>query len=129
MINAVCYKLCFIGFGHSCSPTVTHQSQVEHYTELIHANPKWKAAGIYADAGITGTQTAKRDEFNRLIRDCMDGKIDMVITKSISRFARNTLDTLKHVRMLKEREIAVFFEEENIWTFDGKGELLITIMK
>ena len=106
----------------------SYQSQVEHYTELIHANPKWKAAGIYADAGITGTQTAKRDEFNRLIQDCMDGKIDMVITKSISRFARNTLDTLTHVRMLKERGIAVFFEEENINTLSMDSELLLVVL-
>lgn len=103
---------------------LSRSSLQSDYRNHDYANPKWKGAGIYADAGITGTQTAKRDEFNRLIRDCMDGKIDMVITKSISRFARNTLDTLKHVRMLKERGSAVFFEEEDTNTLSMDSELL-----
>ena len=85
-------------------------------------------AGIYADDGITGTNTKKREEFNRMIQNCMDGKIDMIITKSISRFARNTLDCLKYIRELKEKNIPVFFEKENINTMDSKGEVLLTIM-
>ena len=85
-------------------------------------------AGIYADEGITGTQVAKRDGFQKMINDCLSGQIDMVITKSISRFARNTLDTLKYVRMLKEKDIAVFFEDENINTLSMDGELLLVVL-
>ena len=82
-----------------------------HYTQFIQKNPEWELAGIYADDGITGTNTKKREEFNRMIQDCMDGNIDMIITKSISRFARNTLDCLKYIRELKEKNIPVFFEK------------------
>ena len=85
-------------------------------------------AGIYADEAITGTQVAKREGFQKMINDCMSGQIDMVITKSISRFARNTLDTLKYVRMLKEKDIAVFFEDENINTLSMDGELLLVVL-
>lgn len=81
-----------------------------------------------ADDGISGTNTKNREEFNRLIKDCETGSIDMVITKSISRFARNTLDCLKYIRRLKEKNIPVFFEKESINTMDAKGEVLITIM-
>ena len=83
---------------------------------------------IYADDGISGTNTKKREEFNRMIEDCMASKIDMVITKSISRFARNTLDCLKYIRKLKEKNISVYFEKENINTMAAKGEVLLTIM-
>ena len=106
----------------------SYEAQVEHYTSYIKKNPEWEFAGIYADDGITGTNTKKRDEFNRMIADCMEGKIDMIITKSISRFARNTLDCLKYIRDLKEKNIPVFFEKENINTMDSKGEVLLTIM-
>ena len=92
----------------------SYKSQVEYYTELIKSKPEWPLAGIYADEAITGTQVKKREDFQRLINDCMNGDVDMVITKSISRFARNTLDTLKYVRMLKDKGVAVFFEEENV---------------
>lgn len=101
----------------------SYEAQVEHYTKFISDNPKWELAGIYADDGISGTNTKKRDDFNRMIDDCMAGKIDMVVTKSISRFARNTLDCLKYIRQLKEKEIPVFFEKENINTLDAKGEV------
>lgn len=94
----------------------SYEAQVSHYTEQITRNPEWAFAGIYADDGISGTNTKKREEFNRMIADCMDGRIDMIITKSISRFARNTLDCLKYIRQLKERNIPVFFEKENIST-------------
>ena len=106
----------------------SYEVQVAHYTQFIQKNPEWELAGIYADDGITGTNTKKREEFNRMIQDCMDGNIDMIITKSISRFARNTLDCLKYIRKLKEKNIPVFFEKENINTMDSKGEVLLTIM-
>ena len=106
----------------------SYEAQVEHYTEYIQKNPDWVLAGIYADDGISGTNTKKRTEFNRMIVACMDGEIDMVITKSISRFARNTLDCLKYIRQLKDRSIPVYFEKESINTMDAKGEVLITIM-
>ena len=85
----------------------SYKSQVQHYTDLIKSKSEWDLAGIYADEAITGTQVTKREDFQRLINDCMNGDVDMIITKSISRFARNTLDTLKYVRMLKEKGIAV----------------------
>ena len=106
----------------------SYDAQIEHYTEYIKKNPGWELAGIYADDGISGTNTKKREEFNRLIDDCMAGRVDMVVTKSISRFARNTLDCLKYIRQLKDKNIAVFFEKEAINTLDAKGEVLLTIM-
>ena len=108
--------------------STSYEMQVEHYTEYITKNPEWELVDIYADDGISGTNTKKREEFNRMIEDCMAGKIDMIITKSISRFARNTLDCLQYIRKLKDKNISVFFEKENINTMDTKGELLLTIM-
>ena len=106
----------------------SYETQIEHYTNYIKGNTDWELAGIFADDGISGTNTKKREEFNRLIKECEAGNIDMIITKSISRFARNTLDCLKYIRKLKEINIPVFFEKENINTMDAKGEVLITIM-
>ena len=106
----------------------SYEAQIEHYTEYISKNPDWVLAGIFADDGISGTNTKKRDEFNRMIDECHAGNIDMIITKSISRFARNTLDCLKYIRELKEINIPVFFEKESINTMDAKGEVLLTIM-
>ncbi len=106
----------------------SYEAQVEHYTEYIQKNPDWEFAGIYADDGISGTNTKKREEFNHMIDECKAGNIDMVITKSISRFARNTLDCLKYIRQLKDMNIPVLFEKESINTMDAKGEVLITIM-
>jgi len=106
----------------------SYEAQVTHYTEYISKNPEWVLAGIFADDGISGTNTKKRTEFNNLIEKCMAGDVDMVITKSISRFARNTLDCLNYIRQLKEKNIPVFFEKENINTMDAKGEVLLTIM-
>lgn len=106
----------------------SYDAQISHYTSYINSHPDRELAGIYADDGISGTNTKKRDEFNRMIDDCMAGKIDKVITKSISRFARNTLDCLKYIRQLKEKNIPVYFEKENIDTMDSKGEVLLTIM-
>ncbi|WP_414151763.1 recombinase family protein [Acetobacterium carbinolicum] len=106
----------------------SYDAQVAHYTQFIEKNSEWELAGIFADDGISGTNTKKREEFNRMIEACMTGSIDMIITKSISRFARNTLDCLKFIRELKEKNIPVFFEKENINTMDSKGEVLLTIM-
>ena len=106
----------------------SYEAQVKYYTAYIEGNPEYECAGIYADEGISGTNTKKREQFNRMIEDCKARKIDMVITKSISRFARNTLDTLTYVRLLKDLGIEVFFEKENINTLDTKGEVLMTIM-
>jgi site-specific DNA recombinase len=106
----------------------SYDTQIEHYTAYIQGHPDWVLAGIFADDGISGTNTKKREEFNRMIDECMAGNIDMIITKSISRFARNTLDCLKYVRQLKDKNIAVYFEKENINTMDSKGEVMITIM-
>lgn len=106
----------------------SYEAQVEHYTNFIQKNEEWEFAGIFADDGISGTNTKKREEFNRMIVECMEGRIDMIITKSISRFARNTLDCLRYIRQLKEKNIPVFFEKENINTMDSKGEVLLTIM-
>jgi len=106
----------------------SYEAQIDHYTAYINGHPDWELAGIYADDGISGTNTKKREEFNRMINECMAGNIDMVITKSISRFARNTLDCLKYIRQLKDKNIPVFFEKENINSMDSKGEVMLTIM-
>lgn len=106
----------------------SYDAQIQHYTSYIESHPDWVLAGIYADDGISGMNAKKRDEFQRMINDCHDGKIDMVITKSISRFARNTVDCLNYTRALKNKNIGVYFEKENINTLDAKGEVLMTIM-
>lgn len=106
----------------------SYESQKKYYDEKINSNSLWVFAGIYADEAITGTLDYKRNEFMRMITDAMEGKFDVIITKSISRFARNTLDTLKYVRRLKERNIAVIFEKENINTLEMSGEFLLTIL-
>ncbi len=106
----------------------SYKSQVLYYTDMIKKNKEWALADIYADEAITGTQIKNREDFQRMINDCMNGQIDMIITKSISRFARNTLDTLKYVRLLKERNVAVYFEEEKINTLTMDGELLLVIL-
>lgn len=102
------------------------RSAITQSTSRASRNGRWLR--FYADDGISGTNTAKRDEFNRMIADCEAGKIDLILTKSISRFSRNTLDCLKYTRKLKTLNIAVFFEKENINTMDSKGEVLLTIM-
>ena len=106
----------------------SYEAQIQHYEEFIKTNPEWEFVGVYADEGISATNTKKREQFNTMIEDCQAGKIDMIFTKSISRFARNTLDCLKYIRLLKEISIPVFFEKESINTMDAKGEVLITIM-
>lgn len=106
----------------------SYEAQCRHYTDYIRKNPDWEMAGIYADEGISGTQAGKRPEFLHMIEDCEKGEIDFIITKSISRWARNTLDSLNYIRKLKDLGIPVLFEKENINTMDARGELLITIM-
>ncbi|OLR55025.1 hypothetical protein BHK98_02460 [Hornefia porci] len=104
------------------------ENQVAYYTEYIEKNPDYTMAGIYADEGISGTNTRKRSEFNRMIEDCKAGFIDMIITKSISRFARNTQDCLHYSRMLKDMGIGILFEKEHVDTTAASGELLFTIL-
>ena len=106
----------------------SYEAQVDYYTKKIKERSDWIFVEVYTDKGITGTNTKRREGFNRMIKDALAGKIDLILTKSVSRFARNTVDTLTTIRKLKERGVAVYFEEQNINTLDGKGELLITIM-
>lgn len=106
----------------------SYEAQCSYYTDKIMTNPEWTMAGIFADEGITGTSTKKRDDFNRMIRKCRQKKIDLILTKSISRFARNTLDCLRYVRALKELGIGVYFEKENINTLQMDTELILTFM-
>jgi len=101
---------------------------VAYYTSYIKGHVDYDFAGIFADEGLSGTSTKKREQFNLMIADCKAGKIDMIITKSISRFARNTLDCLNFVRLLKDLGIGVVFEKENIFTLDSKGEVLLSIL-
>lgn len=97
----------------------SYEAQVNYYTNYIENHPDYNVAGIYADEGILATNTKKRDQFNKMIKDCKARKIDMIITKSISRFARNTLDCLNYVRELKELGVGIIFEKENINTLDS----------
>ncbi len=104
------------------------EAQVSYYTEYIKENDKWEFAGVYEEKGISGTNAKNRPEFNRMIKNCIDGKIDMIITKSISRFMRNTLECIKYIRLLKEKGVSVYFEKENLDTKDSKGEFIITLL-
>lgn len=106
----------------------SYEAQVDFYTRHINSHLEWEFVDVYTDEGISGTNTKKRDGFNRMITDALNGKIDLILTKSISRFARNTIDTLTTVRRLKEKDVEVYFQKENIYTLDTKGEVLITIM-
>lgn len=103
-------------------------AQISYYSELIQKNPNWEYAGVYADEGISGTQAEKRDEFGRMLRDADEGKIDIILTKSISRFARNTVDLLNAVRHLRSIGVEVRFEREGISSAGSDGELLLTIL-
>lgn len=103
-------------------------AQVDFYTKKIIENPEWEFVGVYTDEGISAVNTKRREGFNKMISDALAGRIDLIVTKSVSRFARNTVDSLSTIRKLKEHGCEVYFEKEAIWTFDGKGELLITIM-
>lgn len=105
----------------------SYKTQKKVYTEMIAQKPEWCLAGIYADEGISGTRADKRDEFQKMIKACLGGKIDYIITKSVSRFARNTVECLEYVRMLKSRGIGVLFEEQNIDTLKSDSELYLVI--
>ncbi len=106
----------------------SYESQIAYYTGYIQSRPDWEFAGVYTDEGITGTSTKRREGFKAMVSTALAGGIDLILTKSVSRFARNTVDSLTTIRDLKDAGVEVYFEKENIWTFDGKGELLITIM-
>lgn len=103
-------------------------AQISYYSKLIQSNPEWEYAGVYADYGISGTGMLRREEFKRLLADCEAGRIDIIYTKSIQRFARNTVDLLQTVRHLKELGIEIRFEKERINTLSGDGELLLTLL-
>ena len=106
----------------------SYEAQVDYYTRFIQSKPEWEFVKVYTDEGISGTNTKRREGFKEMISDALAGKIDLIVTKSVSRFARNTVDSLVTIRKLKENGVECFFEKEGIYTFDGKGELLITIM-
>ena len=106
----------------------SYEAQQNYYTDKIMTNREWTMAGIFADEGITGTSARKRPEFLKMIRLCKQKKIDIVLTKSISRFARNTVDCLNYIRALRELGIAVIFEKENINTLEADSEILITML-
>lgn len=106
----------------------SYEAQIDYYTQYIRKRDDWVFVKVYTDEGISGCNTKRRDGFNEMVADALAEKIDLIVTKSVSRFARNTVDSLVTVRKLKEHHVEVFFEKENIFTFDSKGELLITIM-
>lgn len=106
----------------------SYEAQVDYYTQFIKRHADWEFVKVYTDEGISGLDTRKRDGFNEMIDDALSGAIDLIITKSVSRFARNTVDSLVTIRKLKEKGVEVYFEKENIYSLDGKGELLLTIM-
>ena len=105
----------------------SYAAQKSYYTQKIEETPDWEMAGIFADEGLSGTSMKKRTEFNRMIAACKRGRIDMILTKSLSRFARNTVDCLNTVRMLKAKGIGVIFEKENVNTLTEYSEFLITL--
>ena len=106
----------------------SYEAQVDYYSRYIRSRADWQFVDVYTDEGISATNTKRREGFNRMVQDALNGKIDLIVTKSVSRFARNTVDSLTTVRKLKDAGVEVYFEKENIWTLDSKGELLITIM-
>ncbi len=106
----------------------SYEAQVDYYTEYIKKRNGWEFVAVYTDEGISGCSTKHRAGFREMIADALNGKIDLIVTKSVSRFARNTVDSLVTIRQLKENGVEVYFEKENIFTFDSKGELLLTIM-
>ena len=105
----------------------SYKSQIEHYTRIIKDNPDWIFVGMYADEGISGTGVKNRAQFKKMIKDAREGKIDMIIAKSISRFARNTMDTLKYVRELRDKKVDIYFEKENIHTLNLDSEMFLTL--
>lgn len=106
----------------------SYEAQVSFYTDYIKSRADWDFIKVYTDEGISALNTKRREGFNQMVADALDGQIDLIVTKSVSRFARNTVDSLTTIRKLKDASVECYFEKEAIWTFDGKGELLITIM-
>lgn len=106
----------------------SYEAQVSYYTDYIKGRDDWEFVRVYTDDGISATSTLHREGFQAMVTDALAGRIDLIVTKSVSRFARNTVDSLTTIRKLKEHGTEVYFEKENIWTLDSKGELLITIM-
>lgn len=106
----------------------SYQSQVNYHTKMIEANPGLEFVRVYADEGISGTGIKNRVGFNTMIKDAMAGRMDLIVTKSVSRFVRNIVDSITTIRRLKEKDVERLFKKENIYTFDSKGKLLITIM-
>jgi len=108
----------------------SYELQVQHYTQVIQSNPDWEFVGIYADKGISGTSTLHRVDFQRMIADCRAGKIDLIITKQVSRFARNVLDSLQHIRLLRQLDppVGILFEAEGLNTLDKTSEMIITVL-
>ena len=105
----------------------SYKTQCDYYTTYIQGKPEWEFVGLYADEGITGTSAKRRKEFQRLIRDAMDGKIDLILVKSVSRFARNTVDSLQTVRKLRDKGVKIYFEKENIDSLDAKCDMILSI--
>ncbi len=130
--NHLCEKLRVAAYARVSTEQDEQQSsyeaQVNYYTGFIRNNSDWEFVGVFADEGITGTNTKKRDSFNLMIEKALNGEIDLILTKSISRFARNTVDTLQIVRELKAAGVEVRFEKENLHTFDPKCEVMLTIL-
>lgn len=110
--------------------TSSYELQKNHYEEYIKEHPGWELVGIYADEGISGTSLAHREEFNRMLEECYAGKIDLIVTKSISRFARNTVDAISTVRKLAQRSnpVGVLFETENLYTLNQTSEMILTVL-
>ena len=106
----------------------SYKTQVAYYTKFIKSHDGWEYAGMYSDEGISGVMTRNRTAFNKMMADAVAGKFDLIITKSISRFARNTVDALQNIRTLKNYKVEVYFEKENIWTLDSKVEVVLSIL-
>lgn len=106
----------------------SYEAQIDYYTKYIKNHEGWEFVKVYTDEGITGTSTKKRDGFNEMIKDALDGKVDLIVTKSVSRFARNTVDSLSTIQKLRDNNVECYFEKENVYTFDSKGDLLLTFM-
>jgi len=104
------------------------EAQVQYYTRFIEEKPNWILVGIYADEARSGTKVKSRDRFQQMIQDCRQGKIDLILTKSVTRFARNTVDSIHTIRMLKELGVEVYFEKERVGTMSQKSEQLLTIL-
>lgn len=125
-------KLRVAAYARVSMDSENQQSSIEiqkrYFKELINSNPNWKFSDLYFDEGITSLSAKKREGFNNIIKNALDGKIDHVITKSISRFARNTLDTVEIIRKLKEKEVSVYFQKENINALTSDGEFILTLM-